>query len=55
MNKVAFLIGSESDKKIIKEMINKLSIKEITKIIHQKNSVSKKKIYKYCIGIKNEN
>ena len=38
-----------------KEMINKLSIKEITKIIQQKNSVSKKKIYKYCIDIKNEN
>ena len=55
LNKKKSLELSESDKKIIKEMINKLSIKEITKIIHQKNSVSKKKIYKYCIGIKNEN
>ena len=55
LNKKKSLELSESDKRIIKEMINKLSIKEITKIIHQKNSVSKKKIYKYCIGIKNEN
>ncbi len=55
LNKKKSLELSESDKRIIKDMINKLSIKEIIKIIHQKNLVSKKKIYKYCIGIKNEN
>ena len=55
LNKKKSLELSESDKRIIKKMINKLSIKEITKIINQNNSVSKKIIYKYCVGIKNEN
>ena len=47
-------ILSESDKSIIKEMINKLSIKEITKIIYQNNKVPKKIIYNYCLKLKNE-
>ncbi len=34
---------SESDKRIIKDMSNKLSIKEITNLIHTNNKVSKKK------------
>ena len=46
---------SESDKRTIKKMINRLSIKEITSLIHENNPVSKKIIYKYCIDIKNEN
>ncbi len=46
---------NESDKRTIKKMINKLSIKEITNLIHQNNPVSKKIIYKYCVDIKNEN
>ncbi len=46
---------NESDKRTIKEMINKLSIKEITNLIHRNNPVSKKIIYKYCVDIKNEN
>ena len=54
LNKKNSLELSESDKRIIKEMINKLSIKEITKIVHQNNLVSKKIIYKYCVDIKNE-
>ena len=49
------LLLSESDKNNIKKMINKLSIKEITNLIHQNNPVPKKIIYKYCVGIKNEN
>ena len=54
-NKKNSHILSESDKDIIKEMMSKLSIKEITKIINQNNKVSKKKIYDYCLKLKNEN
>jgi 16S rRNA (cytidine1402-2'-O)-methyltransferase len=45
---------SESDINIIKKMINKLTIKEITEIICQNNDISKKEIYNYCLKIKNE-
>ena len=45
---------SESDKNIIKKMIKKLSIKEITEIISQNKEISKKEIYNYCLKIKNE-
>ncbi len=44
----------ESDKRLIKVMINKLSIKEITDLIIRKNDISKKIIYDYCLTIKNE-
>jgi 16S rRNA (cytidine1402-2'-O)-methyltransferase len=44
----------ESDINIIKKMINKLTIKEITEIISQNNDISKKEIYNYCLKIKNE-
>lgn len=44
----------ESDKRLIRAMINKLSIKEITDLIIHKNSISKKIIYDYCLKIKNE-
>ena len=46
---------SESDKRNIKNMINKLSIKEITALPYLNNKVSKKKIYNYCLKLKNEN
>ena len=46
---------SESDKRDIKKMINKFSLKEITKIINKDNQISKKKIYDYCLKLKNEN
>ena len=46
---------SESDKRNIKSMINKLSIKEITSLPYFSNKVSKKKIYNYCLKLKNEN
>ncbi len=45
---------TESDKNIIKKMINKLSTKEITDILSQRTNVSKKKIYNYCLRLKNE-
>ena len=45
---------SESDKDNIKKMINKLTTKEITNLISQNSKVSKKKIYEYCLKLKNE-
>ena len=39
---------------IIKKMINKLTIKEITEIISKNKDISKKRIYNYCLKIKNE-
>ena len=44
----------ESDKGLVKAMINKLSIKEITDLIIRKNDISKKIIYDYCLKIKDE-
>lgn len=44
----------ESDKKNIRKMIKKFSIKEITNFICQNNNISKKEIYNYCLKIKNE-
>ena len=44
----------ESDKRLIKAKINKLSIKEITDLINRKNDISKKIIYDYCLKIKDE-
>jgi 16S rRNA (cytidine1402-2'-O)-methyltransferase len=43
---------SESDMNIIKKMINKLTIKEITQIISHNKDISKKEIYNYCLKIK---
>ena len=45
---------NESDMNIIKKMINKLSTKEITDILSQTTNVPKKKIYNYCLELKNE-
>ena len=53
-NKKDSQILSESDKRIIDKMINKLSTKEITDLISQNNKVSKKEIYNYCLKLKNE-
>ena len=44
----------ESDKRNIQKMIKKLSIKDITDLISQNTSVSKKEIYNYCLKLKNE-
>ena len=44
----------ESDKRLIRAMINKLSTKEIIDLIIRKNDISKKIIYDYCLKIKNE-
>ena len=42
---------SESDKKLIKKMINKFPVKEIIRSIKNEN-ISKKTIYDYCIKLK---
>ena len=46
---------SESDKGIIRMLINKISLKEITSIVSQDKNISKKEIYNYCLKLKNEN
>lgn len=46
---------SELDMNIIRMMINKLTVKEITDIICQTKDISKKEIYNYCLKLKNEN
>ena len=48
------LLLSESDKSNIRKMIKKLSIKEIVNLISQNNNLPKKKIYNFCLKIKNE-
>ncbi len=54
LNKNTSQLLSESDKKKIKIMINKLTIKEITDVIKYNSKVSKKEIYEYCLELKNE-
>ena len=44
----------ESDKRNIQMLIKKLSIKDITDLISQNSDVPKKKIYDYCLKLKNE-
>ena len=46
---------SESDKGIVRMLINKISLKEITSIVSQDKNISKKEIYNYCLKLKNEN
>ena len=53
-NKKSSLILEESDKRIINQMIDKISIKDIVSLIQQKSKISKKDIYNYCIKLKNE-
>ena len=45
---------SESDMNIIKKMINKFTVKEITEIVSQNKDISKKEIYNFCLKLKNE-
>jgi 16S rRNA (cytidine1402-2'-O)-methyltransferase len=52
--KKASLKLEESDKKTIKKMIKKLSIKDITDLISQNSNIPKKIIYNYCLKLKNE-
>ena len=54
INKKESQILTESDKRNIAKMINKLSTREITNFIGQNSKVSKKEIYDYCLKLKNE-
>ena len=47
-------ILDESDKKNIKKMLKKLSIKDICNLISEKKNISKKVVYNFCLKIKNE-
>ena len=42
----------ESDKKKIRSMINKNSVKDIVNMFHKEKNISKKKIYDFCIEAK---
>ena len=53
--KKASNILSESDKKKIDKLIDKLTIKEIVNLISEGKNISKKEIYAYCLKIKNDN
>ncbi len=53
-NKKSSINLNESDKKNIQKIIKKLSIRDITDLISQNSSVSKKEIYNYCLKLKNE-
>jgi len=44
----------ETDKKKIRSLIKKLSIRDIVQIISENKDVSKKVIYNYCLNLKNE-
>ena len=46
---------SESDKRLISKILNKISTKEIAKLISEEKKISKKEIYDYCLKLKNEN
>ena len=43
----------ESDKKIIKSLIKKMTIKDIIKKINDEKKIPKKLIYNYCLNLKN--
>ena len=47
-------ILNESDKLKIKRLINKLSVKDIVDLICRNSEISKKKVYEFCIKLKNE-
>ena len=53
--KKASNILSESDKKKVGKLINKLTIKEIVNLITEGKNISKKEIYSYCLKVKNDN
>ena len=42
----------ESDKKLIKKLLNKMSVKDIVKLLTKNKNISKKKIYEYYLSLK---
>ena len=53
--KLSFNELEESDKKMIDQLIKKMSIKDVVKKISEAKKISKKLIYNYCLEKKNEN
>ena len=53
--KLSFIELEESDKKKIKQLTKKMTIKDIVKKVSENRKISKKLIYNYCLKIKNEN
>ena len=47
-------ILDESDKTKIKQLIRKLRVKDIVNLVCENKKISKKKVYEYCIKLKNE-
>ena len=45
---------NEIDKKKIRKLIKKFSIKDIVQVINKNNNISKKEIYDFCLNVKNE-
>ena len=45
---------SEKDKKIIRKLMKRLSIKDVVTEIKKNKDIPKKKIYNYCLQVKNE-
>ena len=43
---------NDADKKKIKKMVKKLSVKDIVKLITEEKEISKKEVYNYCLSIK---
>ena len=54
-SRLSFKELQESDKKKIKKLINKMSIKDIVKKVSKDREIPKKIIYNYCLNLKNEN
>ena len=52
--KKSSIMLNESDKKKIRIMIKKLSVKDITDLISQNSNVPKKEIYNFCLKLKHE-
>ena len=44
----------EDDKKLIKKLMKKLSIKDVVSEIKKNKDISKKEIYNFCLQLKNE-
>ena len=43
---------NDADKKKIKKMVKKLSVRDIVKLITEEKEISKKEVYNYCLSIK---
>ena len=44
----------DDDKKLIKKLMKKLSIKDVVSEIKKNKDISKKEIYNFCLQLKNE-